>query len=67
MFGRLDSIVASFKGMPPSDFALYDIFERRNNCSRHLSPIAKCLASGRDNYSCCSKEAKDLDENACFG
>uniref|UniRef100_A0A1I8BNQ0 Fibronectin type-III domain-containing protein n=1 Tax=Meloidogyne hapla TaxID=6305 RepID=A0A1I8BNQ0_MELHA len=52
---------------PPSDFDVYDVFDRRNNCSRYLDPVAKCLAAGRDHSPCCSKEAKDLEENACFG
>ncbi|KAI3419165.1 hypothetical protein GPALN_006920 [Globodera pallida] len=51
---------------PPSDFAVYDVFES-NECSKHLNQIAKCLASGRDHFQCCSREAKDLDESACFG
>nr|CAD2165398.1 unnamed protein product [Meloidogyne enterolobii] len=52
---------------PPSDFDVYDVFDRRNNCSRYLDSVAKCLAAGRDHSPCCSREAKDLEENACFG
>ncbi|KAL3070569.1 hypothetical protein niasHT_032359 [Heterodera trifolii] len=51
---------------PPSDFAVYDVFES-NDCSKYLNQIGKCLASGRDHFHCCSREAKDLEESACFG
>ncbi|CAK5093215.1 unnamed protein product [Meloidogyne enterolobii] len=60
---RIPNICAS----PPSDFDVYDVFDRRNNCSRYLDSVAKCLAAGRDHSPCCSREAKDLEENACFG
>uniref|UniRef100_A0AC34FUC4 Ig-like and fibronectin type-III domain-containing protein C25G4.10 n=1 Tax=Panagrolaimus sp. ES5 TaxID=591445 RepID=A0AC34FUC4_9BILA len=52
---------------PPGDFDVYDIFERRNNCSKHLKTIAQCLADGRNHSHCCETEAKDREENACFG
>ncbi|CAK5073552.1 unnamed protein product [Meloidogyne enterolobii] len=60
---KIPNICAS----PPSDFDVYDVFDRRNNCSRYLDSVAKCLAAGRDHSPCCSREAKDLEENACFG
>uniref|UniRef100_A0AC34Q9V3 Ig-like and fibronectin type-III domain-containing protein C25G4.10 n=2 Tax=Panagrolaimus sp. JU765 TaxID=591449 RepID=A0AC34Q9V3_9BILA len=52
---------------PPGDFDVYDIFERRHNCSKHLKTIAQCLADGRNHSHCCVSEAKDREENACFG
>lgn len=52
---------------PPGDFDIYDVFERRNDCSKHLKQIGQCLANGRDHLACCAKEAKDRDESACFG
>lgn len=52
---------------PPDDFDVYDIFEKRNDCSKHLNQISHCLAAGRDHLDCCENEAKDRDENVCFG
>lgn len=52
---------------PPGDFDVYDIFERRHNCSKHLKTIAQCLADGRDHSHCCITESKDREESACFG
>ncbi|CAD5221080.1 unnamed protein product [Bursaphelenchus xylophilus] len=52
---------------PPGDFAIYDIFQKKNNCSKHLPQIAECLSDGRDHSHCCRSEAKDMDETACFG
>ena len=52
---------------PPGDFDVYDIFERRHNCSKHLKTIAQCLADGRNHSHCCVTEAKDREEDACFG
>lgn len=52
---------------PPGDFDIYDVFERRNDCSKYLKQIGQCLANGRDHSACCAKEAKDRDESACFG
>uniref|UniRef100_A0A915ED97 Fibronectin type-III domain-containing protein n=1 Tax=Ditylenchus dipsaci TaxID=166011 RepID=A0A915ED97_9BILA len=55
-----------YPSRPPGDFDVYDIFERKNNCSKHLHYISQCLADGRDHSACCSSEAKDRDEHACF-
>uniref|UniRef100_A0A914V7X5 Uncharacterized protein n=1 Tax=Plectus sambesii TaxID=2011161 RepID=A0A914V7X5_9BILA len=52
---------------PPNDFEVYDIFEQRYSCATHLPAIASCLADGRDHTTCCKADAKDLDEDACFG
>ncbi|KAH7721321.1 fibronectin type III domain-containing protein [Aphelenchoides avenae] len=52
---------------PPGDFDIYDVFERKTNCSKYLKDVAMCLADGRDHSKCCTSEAKDRDENACFG
>ncbi|CAD5214864.1 unnamed protein product [Bursaphelenchus okinawaensis] len=52
---------------PPGDFAIYDIFQKKNNCSKHLPMIAECLSDGRNHSHCCQSEAKDMDETACFG
>ncbi|KAI6215022.1 Ig-like and fibronectin type-III domain-containing protein C25G4.10 [Aphelenchoides besseyi] len=52
---------------PPGDFEVYNIFEKRTNCSKHLPEIAQCLADGRHHLHCCKSEAKDYEENACFG
>lgn len=52
---------------PPNDFDVYNIFERKLNCLPYLNAISECLADGRDHIHCCLSEAKDRDENACFG
>ncbi|VDN18384.1 unnamed protein product [Gongylonema pulchrum] len=52
---------------PPNDFDVYNIFERKINCLPFLDAISECLADGRDHIHCCLSEAKDRDENACFG
>ncbi|KAI6177205.1 Ig-like and fibronectin type-III domain-containing protein C25G4.10 [Aphelenchoides bicaudatus] len=52
---------------PPGDFDVYDIFNSKNNCTKFLPQIAQCLADGRDHSDCCNSEAKDSEQNACFG
>ncbi|VDN07164.1 unnamed protein product [Thelazia callipaeda] len=52
---------------PPNDFDVYNIFERKFNCQPYMNVISECLADGRDHIHCCMSEAKDRDENACFG
>uniref|UniRef100_A0A1I7VIM4 Fibronectin type III domain-containing protein n=2 Tax=Loa loa TaxID=7209 RepID=A0A1I7VIM4_LOALO len=52
---------------PPNDFDVYNIFERKLNCQPYMNAISECLADGRDHIHCCMSEAKDRDENACFG
>lgn len=52
---------------PPDDFDVYNIFERKLNCLPYMSTISKCLANGRDHMHCCLSDAKDRDENVCFG
>ncbi|VDO07945.1 unnamed protein product, partial [Brugia timori] len=52
---------------PPNDFDVYNIFERKLNCQPYMNAISQCLADGRDHIHCCMSEAKDRDENACFG
>ncbi|MCP9266207.1 Ig-like and fibronectin type-III domain-containing protein [Dirofilaria immitis] len=55
------------RGNPPNDFDVYNIFERKLNCQPYMNAISECLADGRDHIHCCMNEAKDRDENACFG
>uniref|UniRef100_F1KWL4 Ig-like and fibronectin type-III domain-containing protein n=1 Tax=Ascaris suum TaxID=6253 RepID=F1KWL4_ASCSU len=52
---------------PPNDFDVYNIFDRKINCLPYMNYISECLADGRNHMHCCMTEAKDRDENACFG
>uniref|UniRef100_A0A7E4ULF8 Ig-like domain-containing protein n=1 Tax=Panagrellus redivivus TaxID=6233 RepID=A0A7E4ULF8_PANRE len=52
---------------PPDEFSIYEIFDRRNNCSKHLKTIAQCLADGRNHSHCCTTTSTFIDEGACFG
>lgn len=52
---------------PPNDFDVYNIFDHKINCLPHMKNIAECLADGRNHIYCCINDAKDRDENACFG
>lgn len=52
---------------PPNDFDVYNIFEEKLNCQPHMNAISQCLADGRNHSNCCMSEAKDRDEDACFG